>query len=145
MLGGGKMSRAQRFALRLEGRDVPSFDLIAAPPAWRVAESAERAELTMVAALLHARPAIDRELHGPALARLAAAVGEARFDAVCAADTDGLPQAAGGEALPQPGDLAQRGGALLQRAVAEPAYAALASVAAELLAANPAQRWDDAA
>lgn len=144
MLGCDGLSRGQRFALRIEGREAPGFDLIAAPPAWRVAEVGQRRELALLTALLHHRPAIDAELHGPALARLAALVGEARFDAVCEAALDGLPLATA-RALPPPGDLESMGSELLHRAASEPPFAALSGRAAELLAASPVTRRREAA
>lgn len=145
LLGCDGLSRAERFRLRLEGGEVPSFDLIAAPPAWRVADEDGRRELALVAALLHYRETIDAELHGPALARLAALVGEELFDAVCEAELGGLPQADDAGGLPAADELERIGYQLLELAAREPSYAVLATSAAELIAITATEQRQEAA
>lgn len=105
--------RGARWLLRHAGRPVPRFDDLALRSRWDALDADARDRALAVAALLDARPAIDRELTGARLAPLSGAVGEALFDAVLDSDVTGDELA-----LPDASELGSRG-ALLSAAMAE--------------------------
>ncbi len=106
--------RGARFAGRLRGDPVPRFSDLAKLPDWLDAPAEARERIAALAGLLRYRRAIDAELSGPRLARLAAAVGEELLDAACGVeiDVDAAP-----EALPPPERIAEEGRALLEAAL----------------------------
>lgn len=108
------IGRGARFARRLAGVPAPRFSDLPHLPDW-LAESAEtRERVATLTGLLRYRRAIDAELSGPRLARLAAIVGENLLDAACEVEIDGdaVP-----EALPRPERIVEQGRTLLEAAL----------------------------
>ncbi len=130
----GLPARAQRFAARLRGESLPTFNDLASPPDWSVAEQERHSELVTIVGLLHARPAIDAELNGGRLGALAAFVGEDLFDVVCDADIGQLRAEFLTDDLPTPVELLEQGEELVERARRHREFAPLAELAAEILA-----------
>ena len=121
-----RTTRGERFAARLRGEELPDF---AAVMRGRSVGS-DRDGLAEIVALLAARPAIDAMVNGAQLARLADAVGEERFDLICAADVAWLDHS---EArAPAVSELAERGGQLLDRAATSAQVARLVDLAADI-------------
>lgn len=104
-------TRGARFARRVAGEAGPSFADLAKLPDWLSAAPEQRGRIAALAGLLKYRAAIDAELSGPRLARVAEVVGEDLLDAACAAETSGEYRAT---ALPPPERLLAEGKALLE-------------------------------
>ncbi|PVX28369.1 hypothetical protein [Sphingomonas pokkalii] len=103
--------RGARFARRAQGRPAVRFGDLAKLPAWLDVPVERRSRIAAAAGLLRYRPAIDAEISGPRLAALAAAVGEALFDAVCEAPVTGTIDA---DKLPPPDRVIEAGALLLE-------------------------------
>ncbi|MHA6316168.1 hypothetical protein ACXYN8_00705 [Altererythrobacter sp. CAU 1778] len=116
----------------MRGEIVPGFADVVRPPAWQTCSGELRVQLARVLALLAARKAIDAELHGPSLARLAACVGEDAFDRVCDAQIDELALPDVPASLPLPAELAARGEILLAAAARSAKLAPLAAIAHDI-------------
>ncbi len=124
--------RSTRFAARMAGQQLPDFSALAALPDWSV-DIAARADILRMAALLHFRQQIDRELNGARLGQIAVAFGEAFLDRACAAPLPPLESmAAFGDELPRPDRMIERGEALLDRSV-DPAISNLIEIAHALV------------
>ena len=127
--------RAARFARRMAGEAEPAFaDCQRLRQIDRIAKG-RRAAIAELAALLDARAAIDRELIGGRLGALAARVGEAQFDRVCAAVITPALYDRGRAALPDPQMLLPLGEALLQCHQRSVDALLLAQIAADIDAA----------
>lgn len=113
-------SRGRRFARRRAGEPAPRFADLAAVPDWITLPSAMQQDVAVAAALIAARPAIDREIDGARLAALAAVAGEALFDRVCSENLTGDMGGAAGT-LPRP-DLLPMIGARILEAALPPAF-----------------------
>ncbi|MBO9623390.1 MAG: hypothetical protein J7500_11835 [Sphingomonas sp.] len=103
-------TRGERFARRVAGEAGPSFADLAKLPDWLWAGPEQRRRIAALAALLKYRAAIDAELSGPRLARLAETVGEDLLDAACAAE----PPEESATTLPPPEQLLAAGESLLE-------------------------------
>lgn len=132
LTGAAPDKRSARFVRRRAGTAGPLFSDLAKLPEWLTEPDGQRERLATLAVLLRYRRALDAEISGPRLARIAAEVGEAMFDAACAAGD--LPDHAGPEHLPVPGAIAAEGRALLE-----------AGLPRSLAAAFPGARDDPAA
>jgi hypothetical protein len=134
LMAGEPTTRAQRFAKRMAGFDVPSFSALAAMPDWVLVDSpAERGRIANMAALLHFRQQIDRELDGAKLGAVAADLSEDLFDLACAAPLPPAPaMAAFEDNLPRPDIMIAMGEALLSRKD-DPAATTLVNQAFELV------------
>ncbi|HVJ01096.1 MAG TPA: hypothetical protein VM662_02880 [Sphingomonas sp.] len=104
-------TRGARFARRVAGEAGPSFADLAKLPDWLSVAPERFRQIAALAALLKYRAAIDAELSGPRLARVAEAVGENLLDAACAAEPSGEYRAT---TLPPPERLLAEGEALLE-------------------------------
>ncbi len=109
-------TRGRRFAARVRGEALPVFDDLVAMPVWGALADADRDRVARAAALIEARPAIDRAIDGVRLAALVEAVTEDVFDAVCALPLDN-DIASSSQLLPRPDRLDARGREILARAV----------------------------
>ena len=78
--------RGARWAVRHGGGRVPRFNDLARRSVWDRLTEEERGRAAAVAALLHHRPQLDRELSGGTLGALAQMVGEDLFDALMEAE-----------------------------------------------------------
>lgn len=103
--------RGLRFARRMSGAAAPSYADLASVPDWLDAPEPVRVRIATLAALLHHRHALDAELSGNRLARIAAAVGEDLLDAACEVPA---PESANDRPLPRPERLAEEGRELLE-------------------------------
>lgn len=124
--------RSTRFAARMAGQHLPDFVALASLPDWSV-DLSVRANVLRMAALLHFRQQIDRELNGARLRQIADEFGEAFFDHACTAPLP-APEAlaALAEELPRPDRMIESGEALLARSL-EPAIADLVQTAHALV------------
>ncbi|MGL5837626.1 MAG: hypothetical protein ACRCY3_03905 [Sphingorhabdus sp.] len=103
-------ARATRFRLRAtgkaeSGKAEADFAMLAAMPEWMLADEERQALVGLAAAILQARPAIDRELSGVRLAAIAAVVGDALFDRLCDCDLHAIGDMSVTARLPRPEDL----------------------------------------
>lgn len=118
MTDGVRSSRASRFAKRANGEVIQLFSALPALPYWtlRMGDAAYRLNLARLAALLHFRQQIDREISGAKLQSLAEEFGEALLDAAlgaefaCQLPISDLP-------LPRPDQMEKIGMAMLENAV----------------------------
>ncbi|MEM7701892.1 MAG: hypothetical protein AAF251_08150 [Pseudomonadota bacterium] len=125
--------RAMRFGRRLAGEREPTFaDLMRQRKTARVVNE-DGENLAMVLALLQAKPALDRELDGARLTRLAEAIGEDLLDALRDIDLATLPQQALVNILPQASELRVTGQRLLNIATDTSDLAALTQRAAAIV------------
>ncbi len=108
------MPRGARFARRCAGRSPARFDTTVQLPDWLLADGAMQERVAILAALLHHRRAIDAELSGPRLARLAQAAGEPLFDAACEVE---VGFRGGPAVLPAPDTLVVSGRSLMEAAL----------------------------
>jgi hypothetical protein len=113
-LGPG-LSRAQRFAARLRGRALPSFDTLRQVPLAWLHREADLPRVALAAGLLHYRRQLDAELSGPRLAPIVAMCGEELLDRVCAATPPPPEQCAAASRMPAAGELLMIGHSLLNR------------------------------
>lgn len=125
--------RARRFAARLRGEHVPTFNDLVDPPAWKQVAAEHRTDLAVTMALLKSRPAIDGELNGQKLASLAEFVGEERFDEICEVDCSVFDFADEVGGLPNPLELIEQGEKLIDAAEMNPDLAMLAETGAAIL------------
>ncbi|MBB5710901.1 hypothetical protein [Sphingomonas xinjiangensis] len=105
--------RGARFGARASGNAAPRYDDLAKLPDWLNQPMEKREQVAALAALLRYRRAIDAELSGPRLAQIAAAVGEALFDAACEVPA----WREGPQTLPPPDRLIADGRALMVAAL----------------------------
>lgn len=132
----GTGSRSARFLAQLNGEKPASFADIANPSALRRTVHDTPKEMGLVAGCLYHRPTIDRVVEGAPLARLAEAVGMARFDSICDSDLTGFDLAPAAQALPDTPALQAAGLALLARADGCPSACRLAERAADIVMAT---------
>lgn len=131
-----RSTRGTRFLARRQGERVADVTDLFRVPAWLGWEATKQRRLSLAAALLHHRPALDRELRGEVLVPVAAATGERLFDAICRADFRSRSRVPNVPALSQ---LAAEGEALLDAARQRGDYeASLANTAAALVEAEAA-------
>ena len=129
--------RALRFGRRMAGERLASFSDLKQHADHAGDDAIDAGELSDIMALLHCRPAIDRELNGQRLAPLVNLITEERFDLICTAE---LPDFKGDSlacALPLPGDVREHGDALLVKAASQPELARLAQMARAIVQATP--------
>lgn len=131
-IGPGATARAARFAARLRGERLPDFEAFLRGADWRGADARAHRDLAAIASLLAARPAIDAEVNGEVLARLAAAVGEDLFDSICEADMAWF-ESHSSPRIPDLHDLAAHGEGVLARAATSADCARLAQMAADIM------------
>jgi hypothetical protein len=118
MPDGVRSNRASRFAKRANGEVLQPFSALSALPYWtlRMDDAAYRKNLARLAALLHFRPQIDREISGAKLQSLAEEFGEALLDTALAAElpshlpVSDLP-------LPRPDKMEEIGMAMVENAM----------------------------
>jgi hypothetical protein len=111
-------SRASRFSVRVSGRPPLLFAELMQTPAWVIAQRDENYRITLIrmAALLHFRPQIDREISGARLQLLAQEFGEDMLDAALDAEVieGSVPLDAH---LPRPDQMEALGRALVEQAL----------------------------
>ena len=127
--------RALRFERRLRGeRELQFADLMQQRKAANCARTnGER--FFMVLALLDAKQALDRELSGAVLQKLACTIGEELLDAALELDVSDLPVELTDAPLPSASDLLDCGERLLARMKEEPQIAHLSQRAEDILSA----------
>lgn len=132
--------RALRFGRRIAGEKLARFSDLKRQADDAGTEDIDAGEVSDIMALLHCRPAIDRELNGQRLAPLVSLITEERFDLICTADLPDLTDEPSASALPLPGEVRDHGEALLVRAGSQPELARLAQMAREIAHATPTFR-----
>ncbi len=129
-------SRSARFLAYTKGVEPPSFADIANPSALRRTAHESGEDLALVAGYLHYRRAIDGLVEGARLARLAEAVGTARFDNICDSDVAGFDLVSADTALPDIMALRAAGATVLARADGCASACRLAERAADIVMAT---------
>ncbi len=113
------MGRGARYAARMTGLPLPEFSMLQRVPQWLLdSDESRRKAAAAIAAILHFRPQIDRELNGSKLGSIADHLGEAAFDTACAQPCPPMDQCADRDAsLPRPEQMAAIGQSILNRAL----------------------------
>ncbi len=134
-------TRGARFARASAAVKGPDFADMAAVPRWMLLSDAQQHRVAQAVGVIRHHAAIMRELSGPRLSLLAAAVGEDLLDAVCAGTP--LDDGADHALLPRPDQIVGEGWDVMQRGLPTLLAERFANAQGDAQAHNTAERAVD--